>query len=109
MKDCKLHNQPNASKKIFYQAENKRPCAWIICKKVEVIPVKNTPFSNYEIAFNPRKSFCWRVINHSYLEPIVLGYNMDFKEFSFVSTCNRQIYCFRDEFIEQVNDEGMGN
>ena len=37
MKECKLHNQPNATKKILL-GENKRPCAWVICEKVEVTP-----------------------------------------------------------------------
>ena len=109
MKDCNLHNQPNASKKIFYQAENKRPCAWIKCKTIEVISTEKLPFSEYELAYNPRKSFCWRVINHTYLEPLVLGYNMDFKNFSYIASHDKQLYCFQTEFFEQVNDEGMGN
>ena len=62
MKDCKLHNQPNASKKILL-GENKKPCAWVICNTIEVIskdiqPFKRLqPFSNYVLAFNPRKSW----------------------------------------------------
>jgi hypothetical protein len=102
MKECKLHNQPNATKKILL-GENKRPCAWVICEKVEVTPKDVRPFSDYVLAFNPRMSWHWKVINEGYMEPLVLGYNMDFKEFSFLATHQRQIYCFRHEFIENVS------
>jgi len=103
MKECKLHNQPKASKKIFYWGENKRPCAWVICEDVIVGIKKENPSSDFELAFNPRKSFCWRVITHAYLEPLVLGYNMDFKEFGTIATFERKLYCCSSELHEQVN------
>lgn len=99
MKDCKLHNQVNATKKIYFDGENKRPCAWVKCRKVEITPKDDRPFSDYELAFNPRKNYHWIGINHMYLDPLVLEYNVDNQIFSFIATHLRQLYCFREEFM----------
>jgi hypothetical protein len=58
LKDCKLCNQKGVAQKIFDGA-NKRPCAWVKCRTIKVIPYKIYPKSTKEVAYNPRKTPYW--------------------------------------------------
>lgn len=59
---CKLHNQANASKKIF-NGENKRPCAWVLCSSYEIFPAAEQPTSGVVVNFSPRKAPHWQLIS----------------------------------------------
>lgn len=104
LKNCRLHNQVNASKKIL-SGENKRPCAWVVCESYETAPKQNIPLSIFEIAFNPRKSFNWRLLNHMYEPAMVLVYDMDNIELSFIYSQGRQLYGIQSEIIEKVKEK----
>ena len=108
LKECRLHNQPNASKKIL-SGENKRPCAWVVCEKYEIIPKQKKPYFLWELAFNPRKSFYWRVLTHSYGPPKLLPYDMDNAELSFMSSFGRQLYGMQSEILQFIKSKTNPN
>ena len=60
MQDCILHNKVNQSIKIF-EGQNKRPCAYIICGKVEVKDA--TRVEGIKVSYNPKKSPNWTINN----------------------------------------------
>jgi len=87
MKHCLLHNQKGAALKIF-NGENKRPCAWVKCKKVEIIPKNLSATSSTEVAYNPRLSPHWVMI----LQGQLVKGDYDKKYFEQLATYSKQIY-----------------
>ena len=84
-KNCKLHNKTSQSDKIL-KGENKKPCAWLIAESYEV---NNSSFINsVEVAFNPRKSKNWTVLNNTE----ILKSNADNETFKKITTHKNKLF-----------------
>ena len=83
--NCRLHNQAKASQKIL-DGGDKKPCAWLIAESYEVI--ETIPPTGNQIAFNPRKSAHWNLMNGNE----IIQDNIDGMEFKTITTNSNKLY-----------------
>lgn len=78
MRGCRLVNRPATARKI-YCGENKTPCAWIECDRVEVSA--SPAYSGSTVSYNPRVAPHW----------VFGGDNADGMTFALLSTRGRHV------------------
>lgn len=83
MEQCVLKNNKKIAKKIF-EGENKSVCAWILCNKFSIKPIKPSFIINKanEIKYNPKKMPHWTDGKN----------NLDDKKFEKIITINQQLF-----------------
>jgi hypothetical protein len=86
---CRLHNQANATAKIF-EGAHKKPCAWVVCEGFNIRPPLSEPQSGFEIAFNPRKAKHWALLYTGTEDPHCE--DMDDYKYNTIYSVGRQLY-----------------